>query len=90
MARADLLVRRGRSRLWHQFGIGIRLGVAATLAVWLLWDLCIDTRVLNLHPARQARLMVSDCRLGEHLGWRRLNASASLAAYMVALSGMGS
>ncbi len=54
VARALLLVRRSKSTSWVQLTLGMRIGFAGALLTWLLWDLIVDTAVLDLPETKRA------------------------------------
>ena len=48
VARATLLVRKERPNSKLLLMLGLRVGVASMLAFWLLWDLLVDVRIMDL------------------------------------------
>jgi len=63
VARATLLVRKERPDSKHLFSLGFRTGFAAALTGWILWDLLIDTRVMNLRMSHHRSTHFAETQL---------------------------
>ena len=69
MAHSTLLLRKERPASWPLLSLGLRLGFALSLLVWIAWDNLVDPQV---RPARDRRGAEA-----KRPTWRRATSAAS-------------